>query len=84
MLYQIHNLHRSFEVHLRSSLPLLLLLIIQDFLPMQHELLESEGRPYEPEKLLKPESVARAVEFALDATPEAVIDVLSVRPALPL
>ncbi len=51
---------------------------------MQHELLESEGRPYEPEKLLKPESVARAVEFALDATPEAVIDVLSVRPALPL
>ena len=40
MLYQIHNLHRSFEVHLRSSLPLLLLLIIQDFLPMQKEMLE--------------------------------------------
>lgn len=51
---------------------------------MQHELLAAEGRSYEPSKLLTAQSVARAVAFALDATPEACIETLSVRPALAL
>lgn len=49
---------------------------------MQHELLAADGRPYEPAKLLTAASVARAVRFALEATPEACVETLSVRPAL--
>ncbi len=47
---------------------------------MQHELRAYEKGEYEAERYLRPESVAGAVRFALDAPDEAGIDVISVRP----
>ena len=51
---------------------------------MQHELHEAEGRPYDAGRLLAPASVAAAVAYALSATPDANVDSVSIRPALPL
>ena len=48
---------------------------------MQHELLASEGRSYDPGVLLRPESVARAVKFALEADSDAGVESLEIRPA---
>ncbi len=41
--------------------------------PMQEEVHETEGRPYEPERLIQPESVARAVVGALTLPRDAEI-----------
>ncbi|KLO62956.1 short-chain dehydrogenase [Dermacoccus sp. PE3] len=47
---------------------------------MQVELNEFEGREYDAENYLRPESVASAVRAALTATPDANFDMVSVRP----
>jgi NADP-dependent 3-hydroxy acid dehydrogenase YdfG len=47
---------------------------------MQREMIEFEGGDYEPERFLRVESVVRAVRLAVDATPDASIDMVSVRP----
>ncbi len=48
---------------------------------MQIALQESFGRAYNPADHLRPESVAKAVRAVLDATPEACLETVSVRPA---
>lgn len=48
---------------------------------MQVALQASEGRTYDAAKLLTARSVARAVQFVLEADPDACVDALSVRPA---
>lgn len=47
---------------------------------MQVELNEFEGRTYEPQNYLRPESVASAVRSVLTATPDANFDMVSLRP----
>lgn len=47
---------------------------------MQREMIEFEGGEYDPERFLRVESVVKAVRLALDATPDASIDLVSVRP----
>lgn len=47
---------------------------------MQHEMVEYEGGEYDPERFLRVGSVVRAVRLAIDATPDASIDLVSVRP----
>lgn len=47
---------------------------------MQHELRAFEQGDYQAENYLRPSSVAKAVRFALDASEEASIDQISVRP----
>lgn len=47
---------------------------------MQHELVAFEGGDYEPGAYLDPASVVRAARLAIDASPEASIDLVSVRP----
>lgn len=47
---------------------------------MQVELNEFEGREYVESNYLRPESVASAVRLALTATPDANLDMVSVRP----
>ncbi|MDC5696386.1 SDR family oxidoreductase [Intrasporangium calvum] len=47
---------------------------------MQHEMNDFEGGPYQPEDYLQVESVVRAVRLAVDASDEACIDMVSVRP----
>ncbi len=47
---------------------------------MQREMIEFEGGDYEPERFLRVESVVKAVRLAIDATPDASIDMVSVRP----
>lgn len=47
---------------------------------MQREMIEFEGGEYDPERFLRVESVVKAVRLALDATPDASIDLISVRP----
>lgn len=48
---------------------------------MQVELQASEGREYDASKVLTVNSVARAIVFALEAAPDAVVESLTVRPA---
>lgn len=48
---------------------------------MQVELQAAEGLTYDPATLLTPLSVAKAVQFALEADPDACVETLSVRPA---
>jgi len=47
---------------------------------MQHEMIEFEGGPYRPEEYLRVESVVQAVRLAVDATEDACLDMVSVRP----
>lgn len=47
---------------------------------MQRELRRAEQGPYEPERYLRPESVASAVAFAVRAPADACIETLSIRP----
>lgn len=47
---------------------------------MQVDLQASFRKPYNPKDHLRPESVAKAVRAALDASPEACIETLSIRP----
>jgi NAD(P)-dependent dehydrogenase (short-subunit alcohol dehydrogenase family) len=47
---------------------------------MQHELVEFEGAEYDAERYLRVESVVRAARLAIDASPEASVDMVSVRP----
>ncbi|MGN9838629.1 SDR family oxidoreductase [Nonomuraea sp. H19] len=48
---------------------------------MQRELRQYEGGPFEPDKYLKPETVARAVLAAVNAGADAHLTELTVRPA---
>lgn len=47
---------------------------------MQVELQDAAGRPYRAEDHLRPSSIAAAVRLALDATPDAMVEQISVRP----
>ncbi|GGC86862.1 short chain dehydrogenase [Tersicoccus solisilvae] len=47
---------------------------------MQRQIVEHQGEAYRTDAYLTPQSVARAVVFALTATPEAQVESLSVRP----
>ncbi|WP_153505436.1 SDR family oxidoreductase [Cumulibacter manganitolerans] len=47
---------------------------------MQREIVEHDGGTYQPELYLTPESVARAVRAAVEASPDATLEVVSVRP----
>lgn len=47
---------------------------------MQVELQTAAGKPYRADDHMRPESVARAVRLALDATEDATVEVVSVRP----
>lgn len=47
---------------------------------MQVELQTAAGKPYHADDHMRPESVARAVRLALDATEDATVEVVSVRP----
>lgn len=47
---------------------------------MQVELQRGAGRPYTPSDHLRPESVAAAVLLAVQASPEAMVEQISVRP----
>ena len=49
---------------------------------MQRELQESMGNAYDATKYLTPESVASTVRLALDASPEAQVEMLSIRPVI--
>jgi NADP-dependent 3-hydroxy acid dehydrogenase YdfG len=48
--------------------------------PMQQAIIADEGREYRPEEFLKPESVAAAVLAAVNATDDAHLTDVSVRP----
>jgi NADP-dependent 3-hydroxy acid dehydrogenase YdfG len=47
---------------------------------MQHEMIDFEGTQYRAEEYLRVESVTSAVRLAVTASPEASIDMLTVRP----
>lgn len=47
---------------------------------MQHEMIDFEGGDYRPEQYLRVESVVSAVRLAVEASPEACVDMISVRP----
>ncbi|MEH0108441.1 SDR family oxidoreductase [Tersicoccus sp. MR15.9] len=47
---------------------------------MQRQIVDHQGGDYRADSYLTPESVARAVVFALSATPEAQVESLNVRP----
>lgn len=47
---------------------------------MQVELQASRGKAYSPDDHLRPASVAAAVRLAVDATPEAMVEELQIRP----
>ena len=47
---------------------------------MQVEIQDAAGRPYRAEDHLRPESVAAAVRLALDASEDAMVEQISVRP----
>lgn len=48
---------------------------------MQREIVERDDARYQPELYLKPESVARAVRMVVEATDDATVEVVSVRPS---
>lgn len=48
---------------------------------MQRDLVASEGRAYDPLEFLRPESVATAVRTAINASPDATYETISIRPA---
>ena len=48
---------------------------------MQEELHAWEGRDYRPEAWIRPDQVAKAVRLAVDATREAAVESLSIRPS---
>ena len=52
----------------------------RDDTDMQREMIDFEGTRYRAEEYLRIESVISAVRFAVQATPEASIDTLTVRP----
>lgn len=47
---------------------------------MQVEIQEQAGRDYNPTDHVRPESIAKAVRLALEATEDATVEVISVRP----
>ena len=47
---------------------------------MQVEIQDAAGRPYRAEDHLRPESIAAAVRLALDASEDAMVEQVSVRP----
>lgn len=50
---------------------------------MQVDLQRSKGRAYDPEEHLRADSVAATVRLAVDASPEAMVEELSIRPVHP-
>ncbi|WP_432557878.1 SDR family oxidoreductase [Granulicoccus sp. GXG6511] len=48
---------------------------------MQIELQARKGRAYDPSEHLRPESIAAAVRLAVDASPEAMLESMVIRPA---
>jgi NADP-dependent 3-hydroxy acid dehydrogenase YdfG len=50
---------------------------------MQRELRRQEGLPYEPERYIRPETVAAAVAYLLMCPPDAVVTDLVMQPARP-
>ncbi len=48
---------------------------------MQAEIVEHDGTTYQPELYLRPESVARAVRAVVDASDDATVEMVSVRPS---
>ena len=50
---------------------------------MQEEVHRTEGRPYEPERLLQPGEVASTVVHALELPPTAEVTDVQIRPAYP-
>lgn len=48
--------------------------------PMQREIIADEGREYDPEEFLRPESVAAAVLAAVNATDDAHVTEIVIRP----
>jgi NAD(P)-dependent dehydrogenase (short-subunit alcohol dehydrogenase family) len=48
--------------------------------PMQEALHEYEGSPYDPSQWIQPETVARAVLQAIDLTPDATMNDITLRP----
>ena len=48
---------------------------------MQRGIVAAEGRDYDPERYLTPESVAATVRLAVDAPPNALVESLSIRPS---
>lgn len=47
---------------------------------MQVEIQEQAGRDYNPGDHVRPESIAKAVRLALEATEDATVEAISVRP----
>lgn len=47
---------------------------------MQRKIYVDMGRPYNPADHLAPETVAKAVRYVLDAGPEAMVEMLQIRP----
>lgn len=47
---------------------------------MQHELVAFEGGEYDPSRYLRVDSVVRAARLAIDAAPDAGVEMISVRP----
>lgn len=50
---------------------------------MQRQLQDALGRPYDESEFVTQQSVADTVRLALDATPEAQIEMLTIRPVFP-
>ena len=50
---------------------------------MQVDLQRSKGRAYDPDEHLRADSVAATVRLAVDASPEAMVEELSIRPVHP-
>lgn len=48
---------------------------------MQVQIQAAYGRDYNPDEHLRPQSVAKAVRAALEASPEACLETISIRPA---
>ncbi|WP_425147428.1 SDR family oxidoreductase [Deinococcus sp.] len=49
---------------------------------MQRKVRAQEGQPYDPDAFMRPETVAQAVCYALDAPRDALISELTIRPAV--
>ena len=48
--------------------------------PMQEALHESEGNPYDPDRWIQPETVAKAVIDVIDLGPDASLSDITIRP----
>jgi len=51
--------------------------------PMARQVFQSEGRPYDPDKLLQPRDLAAVIAYVLDLPESVEVTDLSLRPAIP-